>query len=304
VFYKRIWSQEFSRYTRDGIDQEKLYPHEIVFSDIFPGSRIKKGDASYKKWALEGNFFNYIGAGVGGAITGKGGDIAIVDDPIKDAEEAFNEIRLDKIWLWYTGTFKSRLEEKDGKAGIEIVNHTRWSDKDICGRILENEKEAVEWFELRLEAYYEEPNAMLCDSLLSRKRYESLRRNVDPIIFAANYHQTSVNAEGRLYKTLKTYTALPKDEKGQSMVEDIINYTDTADEGSDFLASICAAVYQGELYVVDVLYTKEANQNQPQSYWLKIKLDYRRLKAITGAVDSPGTLKKPFGISTKHERRQ
>lgn len=255
--YNDDMAQEFSRYTRDGIDQPKFYPHEVVFSDIFPDSKIKKGDASYKKWALEGNFFNYIGAGVGGSITGKGGDILIVDDPIKDAEEAFNEIRLDKIWLWYTGTFKSRLEEKNGKAGIEIVNHTRWSDKDICGRILENEKEAVEWFELRLEAFYEQQGEMLCDSLLSRKRYEGLRRTVDPVIFAANYHQQSVNAQGRLYKTLKTYTTLPKDEKGNSLVEDKISYTDTADEGSDFLASICADVYNGELYVTDVLYTKD-----------------------------------------------
>jgi predicted phage terminase large subunit-like protein len=255
--YNDDMAQEFSRYTRDGIDQEKLYPHEVVFNDVFPGTKVKKGDSSFKKWALEGNFFNYIGAGVGGSITGKGGDIAIVDDPIKDAAEAFNENRLDKIWQWYSGTFKSRLEEKDGKVGIEIVNHTRWADGDVCGRILANEVEAREWFELKLEAYYPNEDQMLCPQLLSRKRYESLRRNVDPVIFAANYHQVSVNAEGRLYKTLKTYSDLPKDDKGNSIIEGVINYTDTADEGDDYLASICAAMYNGQLYVTDVLYTKD-----------------------------------------------
>jgi predicted phage terminase large subunit-like protein len=255
--YNDDMAQEFSRYTRDGIDAEKMYPHEVIFSDIFPGTKVKKGDASYKKWALEGNFFNYIGAGIGGSITGKGGDIAIVDDPIKDAEQAYNENALNKIWLWYTGTFKSRLEEKDGVPGIEIVNHTRWSDLDICGRLLADEREAAEWFELRMEAYYEGIDQLLCPALLSKKRYLSLRRNVDENIFFANYHQKTLNAEGRLYKQIKTYTALPVDEYGHSLAEGRINYTDTADEGSDYLASICAEMYNGELYITDILYTKD-----------------------------------------------
>jgi predicted phage terminase large subunit-like protein len=255
--YNDDMAQEFSRYTRDGIDAEKMFPHEVVFSDIFPGTKVKKGDASYKKWALEGNFFNYIGAGIGGSITGKGGDIAIVDDPIKDAEQAYNENALNKIWLWYTGTFKSRLEEKDGVAGIEIVNHTRWSDLDICGRLLANEQEGKEWFVLHMEAYYEEYDALLCPALLSKRRYNSLKRNVDPHIFFANYHQKTLNAEGRLYKKIKTYTELPKDEKGQSVTEGKINYTDTADMGDDYLCSICAEAYNGELYITDILYSKE-----------------------------------------------
>lgn len=255
--YNDDMAQEFSRFTRDGIDQEKLYPHEICFNDIFPETKIKKGNASYKKWALEGNFFNYMGAGIGGALTGKGGDIAIVDDPVKDAAEANNEGRLDTIWLWYTGTFLSRLEEKDGVSGIEIVNHTRWSDLDICGRILANEKEAPKWFVLHMEAYYEEIDQLLCPTLLSKKRYHELRSTVDENIFFANYHQKTLNAEGRLYKTIKTYTELPKDEKGNKLTEGVINYTDTADEGADYLASICGEIYNGEVYITDILYTKD-----------------------------------------------
>lgn len=255
--YNDDMAQEFSRYTRDGISEEQFYPHDIVFSNIFPGTQIKKGDASYKKWALEGNFFNYLGAGTGGSITGKGGNITIVDDPIKDAEQAFNETALDKLWLWYTGTFKSRAEEIDGVPPIEIVNHTRWSDKDICGRILSNEREASEWFVLRLEAYYDQFNELLCPSLLSWDRYESLRRNVDRIIFIANYHQKETAGEGKLYKNLKTYEDIPRDVEGSPLFVGIINYTDTADEGDDFLASIVGGEYNGEVYVLDVLYTQQ-----------------------------------------------
>lgn len=254
--YNDNMAQEFSRYTRDGISEGKLYPHEVCYNDIFPGTVVKQGNASYKQWALEGNFFNYIGAGIGGSITGKGGDISIVDDPVKDAEEAYNENRLNAIWLWYTGTFKSRLEEKDGKAGIEIINHTRWSELDICGRILGDQVEAREWFVLRLEAYYEEIDQLLCPSLLSKGRYLSLRRTVDEVIFFANYHQREVNKKGRLYTSLKTYTEIPKDDEGQVLFEGIFNYTDTADTGNDYLASVCAGLYQGQFYLIDVLYTR------------------------------------------------
>jgi hypothetical protein len=238
--YNDDMAQDFSRYTRDGIDETKTYPHEVIFSDIFPDVKIKKGNASYGQWALDGAFFNYKGAGVGGSITGKGCNISIVDDPVKDAEEAFNDNRLDKIWTWYTGTFLSRLEQ----GGIEIVNMTRWANGDICGRILDNPLEAQEWFVFRLEAFYKDAGEMLAPELLGRERYEQLKRNVEPSIFIANYHQEPVDIEGRLYSSFKTYEHLPQDAEGNPLIEGIINYTDTADQGDDYLASICAAVFK------------------------------------------------------------
>ncbi len=254
----------FSRYTRDGIQEKKTMPTEILFEDIFPNSSIKHGNASYKEWALDGEFFNYKGAGIGGSITGKGCNVSIVDDPVKDAETAYNEEALAKIWSWYTGTFLSRLED-EGKGGIEIVNHTRWASGDICGRILEG-PEANEWLELKMEACYFDYDDngdisewnMLCPSLLSRKKYESLQRIMDDSIFQANYHQTALDAKGRLYTSFKTYSSLPVDEDGNSVIERVIGYGDTADEGIDHLCFPVAAEYNKQLFLLDVLYTKEA----------------------------------------------
>jgi predicted phage terminase large subunit-like protein len=266
--YNDEMAQDFSRYTRDGIQEAKTYPHEICYNDIFPNAKVKEGNASYKQWALEGNFFNYKGAGVGGGVTGRGCNVSIVDDPVKDAEDAFNELALAKIWRWYSGTFKSRLE----KGGIQIVNHTRWAKGDICGRILENEAEAQEWFIFVMEARDEETGEMLCPDLLDEAMYEDLKRNVDEAIFAANYHQTPVDLKGRLYKDFLTYTEPPKDEHGNLLFERIINYTDTADTGNDYLASICAGVYNGQLYVLDVLYTKEGMEiTEPNTADLLVK---------------------------------
>ena len=241
--YNDDLATDFSRYTRDGIMTEKIYPHEIVYRDIFPMSSIKQGNASFHQWALERQFFNYKGAGIGGSITGKGCNISIVDDPIKDAETAFNEDALDKVWRWYTGTFLSRLENN----GIEIINMTRWSKKDLCGRILES-KEADKWHILKMEAYQD--GSMLCNGILSKDKYNSLKINMDDAIFRANYHQEPIDIKGRLYTNIKIYDIAPE-------FEDIIAYVDTADTGSDFLCCIVAGIYKGEAFIVDVLYTKE-----------------------------------------------
>jgi predicted phage terminase large subunit-like protein len=260
--YNDDMAQTFSRYTRDGVEQPRAFPHDIVFEDVFPGTKLKEGNASYKEWALEGNFFNYKGAGVGGSVTGKGCNIQITDDPVKDASEAFNENRLETIWTWYTGTFMSRAEQDS----IEIVNMTRWAKGDVCGRILSNETESKEWFIFLLEAYYEKEDQYLCPALLGEERYKQLKRNVEPSIFEANYHQKPVDVKGRLYQGFKTYDNLPHDEEGNLLIEGIIDYTDTADTGNDFLASIVAGVYKGQAYVLDVLYTKEAMETtEPQT---------------------------------------
>jgi predicted phage terminase large subunit-like protein len=259
--YNDSMAQSFSRFTRDGIMDVKTYPYEIIYNDIFPHSVVSSGNSSYKQWALEGQFFSYKGVGVEGSATGSGANILIVDDPIKDAEEALNENRLETIWTWYTSTFLSRLEtdKNTGKTPIQIVNMTRWASGDICGRILGDEKnkgsEADEWFVFKLEARY--GDNMLCPSLLDVDRYESLKKNVLPEIFYANFHQQPIDLQGRLYRTLKTYKDIPRDENGKPLFERIIAYTDTADTGEDFLASIVGGVYNGELYVTDVLYTKE-----------------------------------------------
>lgn len=255
-------AHDFSRYTRDGIQEEKLQ-EEIVYSDIFNGTKIKRGDSAYDKWALEGQHFNYLGAGIGGSITGKGGTVLIVDDPVKSAEIALNENALEKIWIWYTGTFLSRVSAKDGEP-IEIIVMTRWSKNDLCGKLLSSEK-ASDWYVLSMKAYDEENEKMLCPTLLNRNRYESLKTLMLPEIFLANYNQEPIDIRGRLYQSFKTYRELPCDDKGEILLESIRNYTDTADEGNDYLCSICYGIYQGEAYILDVVYTKDAMEiTEPQ----------------------------------------
>jgi len=239
---------DFSRYVRDGINEKKSLPHQIVYSDIFPWSKLKEGNAAIEKWALEGQYFSYIGAGIEGSVTGKGGSILIVDDPIKDAATAYNELALERIWKWYTGTFKSRRETDV----LEIINMTLWCSNDICGKIDADNDEKEDWYTMKYEAKNLETGKMLCPEILDDRAYEDLKRSMDKLIFMANYHQTPIDEEGRLYKVIKTYKKLPDIE-----FDRIICYVDTADEGDDFLCAIAAAEVEGKAYILDALYTKE-----------------------------------------------
>ena len=242
--YNDDQATEFSRFTRDGIELKKVFPYEIDYSDIFPNTKMSSDNKSYQKWALDGEFFNYKGSGIGGSITGKGANISIVDDPVKDAEAAFNELSLDKIYRWYIGTFISRKEE----GAIEIICMTRWAHEDLIGRVLKTDMDA--WHILKMEAYDREEDQMLCPALLSKESYQEKSKIMDSAIFNANYHHNPVNIEGRLYKAFKIYSVKPEFER-------IINYTDTADQGNDYLCSISAGVYQNELYILNVYYTAE-----------------------------------------------
>ena len=126
VSYNINMAGDFSRYVRDGIREEAVERNQVIYNDVFPKSVIKDGDASAFKWALESSFFSYMGTGFNGTLTGKGFTLGIIDDPIKNAEEAYNERVLEGHYNFYKNTFRSRIE----KGGLQIINHTRWSTKD------------------------------------------------------------------------------------------------------------------------------------------------------------------------------
>lgn len=248
---------DFSKYTRDLISEQKTEEHHIVYSDIFPKSKIKYGTATFKKWALEGNHFNYLGTGIGGSVTGKGATILIGDDLVKGAEEALNADHLEKLWLWYVGTFKSRVSAKDGEP-FEIMNMTRWSLSDPCGKILEG-KAKSEWFVIKYEAYNEKTGEMLCPSLLSFKRYQELKDlaaedKVLGQIFSSNYHQEPFEAKGLLFENLNYYE--PKDVEKEKF-ESSLGYGDIADEGDDSLSMPVGRNIGPKIYITDVVFTKD-----------------------------------------------
>lgn len=247
--YNETLSGTFAKQVRDTIAELPTLG-VTVYNDIFPNTRIKYGEASQSKWALEGSHqANYLATSPSGTATGFGCNIMIIDDLIKSSQEAYNANTLQKQIDWFNNTMLSRTEN-----GFKlIIIMTRWCNDDLAGYILANYDNVIH---INYKAVQED-GSMLCEAILSRADYELKTKNMNKDIIEANYQQEPIDVKGRLYTSIKTYTDIPKDDNGNSLFKYILNYTDTADEGSDFLCSICYGMFNEEYYVLDVLYTKD-----------------------------------------------
>lgn len=241
--YNETLSTQFAKTVRNTIQTQKVEPFIPVFSDVFPDVKIKQGDAAMNMWSLEGQYSSYLATSPSGTATGFGCSLMIIDDVIKNAQEANNQLTKQSHYEWFTNTMLSRLEE----GGKIIIIMTRWASDDLAGRIINHFKDDAEIISLKA---LQDDGTMLCEDVLSRESYEEKKKLMSPDIFYANYQQEPIDLKGQLYTSFKTYDSLPQFEKIQS-------YTDTADTGSDYLCSIIYGIYQKEAYILDVIYTNE-----------------------------------------------
>jgi len=249
--YNETLSTVFSKNVRNDIQETKADDSKVVYADIFPDVKVKKGDGSMNLWSLEGGYNNYLATSPTGTATGFGCSVMIIDDLIKNAEEAFNENILEKHWEWFSNTMLSRLEE----GGKIIIIMTRWASNDLAGKAIDFFKDRK--MKVIVKKALQDDNTMLCDEVLSRKSYDNKVKAMSEEIASANYQQIPVDMKGRLYQSFKTYTTLPVDDNGDSLFTEIMAYCDTADEGSDYLCNIIAGVYNKQAYVLDIYYTKD-----------------------------------------------
>lgn len=105
---------------------------DAIISHPELGLRVRADVSAQNEWQLEGHDGGVYAAGVGTALTGRPGDFVIIDDPVKDREEADSEVMRERAWNWLTDTVYSRLS-KDAPV---LVIMTRWHDDDLVGRIL------------------------------------------------------------------------------------------------------------------------------------------------------------------------
>ncbi len=141
----------------------------------------------------------YYAAGVGGSLTGRRGDIGIIDDPVRGREDADSERARRAIWEWYVNDFLPRL--KPGAPQILIM--TRWHQDDLGGRLIE--REAGEWhvIELAMEALPNDPlgrqpGERLWPEWFTLEMVEIAKR--DPRAWNALYQQCPIVEEGDYFK--------------------------------------------------------------------------------------------------------
>lgn len=245
--YNETLSTTFSKSVRNTIQEIKADPNRAVYSDIFPDISIKQGDGAMNLWSLNGSYSNYLATSPTGTATGFGADYIIIDDLIKNSQEAYNVNTLNGHWDWFSNTMLSRLES----GGKIILIMTRWHSQDLAGRALKELPElGYKVKHVNLKALQDD-GSMLCEEVLSRKEYDRKTKTMGEDIASANYQQEPIDVKGKLYPSFKTYTELPTFKR-------IASYTDTADQGSDFLASfIYGETFDNDAYILDVIYTKD-----------------------------------------------
>ena len=147
-------------------------------------------------WDLAGNRGGYIAAGVGGPITGQGGHMIVIDDPVKNREEADSETVRDSVWDWYQSTLYTRLEED----GAIILVMTRWHEDDLAGRLLnEAQQGGDQWEVIELPAL-DAAGEALWPEKYDRARLEQIRATIGSRNWTALYQQRPTLEEGAMFK--------------------------------------------------------------------------------------------------------
>lgn len=194
----------------------------------------------------------YRAVGVGGGVTGMGADLIIVDDPVKNREEAQSSTYRERVWDWYTDDLYTRLEP----GGAIILVMTRWHEDDLAGRILSNG--GNEWRVIRLPAIAEadDPLGRVIGEPLNPDRYplgelEKIKTVMGSWAFEALFQQRPMPAEGGMFKGgwFKFVDVVPVDVTARARYWD---KAATAD-GGDYTAGVrMSRTADGLYYIEDV----------------------------------------------------
>ncbi|MBO0826220.1 MAG: phage terminase large subunit [Streptosporangiales bacterium] len=105
---------------------------DTIISHDELGLRIRDDVAAQHEWQVDGHDGGVYAVGIGGALTGRPGELLIIDDPIKDRREADSQVYRDAVWDWWTSVASTRLAP--GAQVVLIL--TRWHEDDLAGRLL------------------------------------------------------------------------------------------------------------------------------------------------------------------------
>lgn len=187
--YGASLAEDFGRDVRNIMNSQE-------YKNVFPEIHLADDSQAKGRWSTKDGG-NYNAVGVGGAITGKGGHL-IIDDPVKNREEAESLTIRDTIWNWYTSTAYTRLPPN----GWIVIVMTRWHEDDLVGRIL---VDGHKWDVLHLKAIAteDEEHRKQGEALWTRFDTEKLldiRKNIGEYDFSALYQGMPVDPSTQEFK--------------------------------------------------------------------------------------------------------
>jgi len=179
----------FGRKVRNLVDSEQ-------YDSIFPGIALAADSKAAGKWNTNAQG-EYIAIGVGGTMTGKGADLMIIDDPHSEQEARLAQgdpTVFDSVFEWYTSGPRQRLQP----GGRIVIVMTRWSDKDLTGKILRNAS-GEDWEVIELPAIMPSGNP-LWPEFWPLKELMAVKEEIGIYKWNAQYQQQPTGEEGAIIK--------------------------------------------------------------------------------------------------------
>jgi predicted phage terminase large subunit-like protein len=246
--YAASLAMEFSKSVRELL-------RSAEYAAVFPEAKLHPDEQNAEGWKTTGGG-GYLPAGVGGPITGRGSHILIIDDPVKNAEEADSQTDREAKKAWYQSTAYTRL----APGGGVLVIQTRWHQDDLSGwleaEMLSGTGDQFEIVRYPMVAVEDEPYRAKGD-VLHPERYDleaarRIERTVGPRTWAALYQQTPVSDAGQYFSPeMFRYYVPPA--PPQLSVYAAFDLAIGKNERNDYTAGMVIGVDEGDdIWVLDV----------------------------------------------------
>ena len=215
----------------------------------FPASILSDDSQSAKRFNTSAGGV-YYAVGAGGAVTGRGADLLLIDDPLKNREEADSRLVRDKLWDWYASTAYTRLMP----GGAVVLIQTRWHQDDLAGRILMGHEN---WEIINLPAIAEHGDMLgrqvgqpLWPEQYGLEALENIRATIGEREFNALYQQRPSPLEGALFR--RDWIGRQVVPRSGTRIAMGVDLALSTKEGADYTALVVMARDEfGKLYVLD-----------------------------------------------------
>ncbi len=287
VSYNNDFAEKFGLSNRLKVEK---YGYQVF------GHTYSEYKATKTNWYLDNYIGGMLSVGVGGAITGEGADLLLIDDPIKNRQEAESETYRRHLYEEYQSTLYTRVQND----GAIIIVMTRWHEDDICGRLLNRSiVEPEDWEILNIPAVCEEQNDPLGreigETIWPEQGYdkewaEKTKAAVGTYVWAGMYEQRPAPLEGGLFKrdTFKFYKVMPQ---GFNKIVQSWDCTFKEADTSDFVAGQVWGRKGADFYLLDCVHAKMGITATMQSIrTLSAKWPNARAKLIEDAANGPAVI--------------
>ena len=282
---------------RFGRKVRNLMDHED-YKRVFTNVELSQDSKAAGRWETN-HGGEYFATGVGGAITGRGADLLIIDDPHSE-QDALSETAFDNAYEWYTSGPRQRLQP----GGIIVIVMTRWSTKDLTGRLVGAQKEikADQWEIIEFPAIFPNSGNPIWPEYWKKDELLSVKASLNEQKWQAQWQQAPTSEEGSIIKRewwMKWESKTPPNN-----IQHIIQSYDTAyskKETADYSAITTWGVFTSEADGKVYLILLDAVKGRWEFPELKRKAlaKYKQYEPETIIIDA-----KASGLPLTHELRQ